>query len=201
MSCTTTSADAATDTELGRSIRFLEEIGIPVRETSLGNSFFNGISIEGGVIRIDHSKLRRDWPLADLFHEAGHIAVTPSIFRDRIPDDADDLARLYDEYLETHPNAFSGETEDPVARAILQSSEQEAIAWSYAAAVAANIDPRLVFPKTKDTFGGAGPSLRVQLEHGMHPGIQGLIAGGMTQSPRFKRGTAPFPNMVRWLQL
>lgn len=201
MSSTATTDLAATDSGLDQSIQFLEEIGIPVREAPLGSSFFNGISIEGGIIRLDQSKLRRDWPLADLFHEAGHIAVTPSIFRDRIPDDADDLARLYDEYLEAHPNAFSGEKEDPVARAILQSSEQEAIAWSYAAAVAAGIDPRLVFPKTKSTFGGAGPTLRIQLEHGMHPGIQGLIAGGMTQSPRFKQSAAAFPRMVRWLQL
>jgi hypothetical protein len=192
-------ADAAAD-DLDRSIRFLEGIGIPVRDEQLGTSFFNGISIKGGMIRLDRSKLRKDWPLADLFHEAGHIAVTPALFREQLPDDADALSALYDAYFESHPMAFSGDAEDPVARAILQSGEQEAIAWSYAATVAAGVDPRLVFPKAKAIFSGAGPTLRTQLEHGMHPGIQGLIAGGMTQSPRIRGNGAPFPQMVRWLQ-
>jgi hypothetical protein len=88
----------------------------------------------------------------DMMHEAGHIAVTPSLFRDQLDGNTNAVLPAMFAWLDAHPDAL-GYPEKPVARAIMQSSETEAIARSYAAALAAGIDSRLPFLKG---FGGDG---------------------------------------------
>ncbi|MFX4404600.1 hypothetical protein ABTA52_19785, partial [Acinetobacter baumannii] len=79
------------------------------------------------------------------------------------------------------------EPEDPLARKIMQAGEQEAIAWSYAAAIGADINPALAFPDHPIIFDGAGPYRAVGLSIGSHIGIHGLAAAGMTRLPHRAR--------------
>lgn len=178
-----------------RASSFLQSIGIAVvvdPEAARGG-FLPGLRVCGAAIIVTAAD---DDLAGDMMHEAGHIAVTPSLFRDQLDGNTEDIHPAMFAWLDAHPDAF-GDPEDPIARAIMQSSESEAIAWSYAAALAANIDTRLPFLKG---FGGDGLDIHHQVRHGQHLGIHGLAHGGMTDLPR-PRNAMPFPKMKRWMQI
>ena len=94
---------------------FLDRIGIPWTRATLGDKEF----LPG--IRLENGVLQFDeqqlsWP-GDLLHEAGHIATSPPSLR----------ASLNDK-LEVTP-----------------ADEMATLAWSYAAALACEIDSHIVF--------------------------------------------------------
>lgn len=169
---------------------FLDRIGIPVILSPGADGFLPGIRILGGSILVTAAD---DGLAGDLLHEAGHVAVVPALFRPLIDDDVSGLEPAFGEYIEAHPDGFSY-PEDPVCRGIIQSGEQEAAAWSYAAAVAAGIDPWLPFSKG---FNDEGRDVLERMRIRQHYGINGLAAGGMTRL----RGADAFPSMIRWLQV
>jgi len=107
----------------------------------------------------------------DLLHEAGHIAVTDPARRPTLCEPPRDAAE-----------------------------EMAAIAWSYAAALAAAIDPVLVFHA--HGYRGGGGYLIAAMEGGGGPGVPMLQYFGMTASSRDAEalGRAPFPQMTRWLR-
>ncbi|MBO9579524.1 MAG: hypothetical protein J7498_01375 [Sphingobium sp.] len=79
-----------------------------------------------------------------------------------------------------------------------QSGECEAVAWSYAAAAATEIDTHVPFYRG---FDGGGLALHDIVATGHYFGVHGLVAGGMTDQPRRPRSQALFPQMRRWLQI
>jgi len=106
----------------------------------------------------------------DLLHEAGHIAVT----------DPERRARL---------SQVEG---DP-------AEEMAAIAWSYAAALAAGIDPRVVFHEAG--YRGGGDALATAFANGHGPGTPMLGWFGMTREPGGPPRDAPdYPMMGHWLR-
>ena len=111
------------------------------------------------------------WP-GDLLHEAGHIAVT-----------------------------------DPAVRATLDEvssspgEELAAIAWSYAAAIAAEIDPDIVFHRDGYGRSGGGYLAEIFETSTCPPGMPLLAWYGMTIDPaRAEPGQVPYPRMLRWLR-
>ncbi len=123
-------------------------------------------------IDVRHGRLLVDpetlgWP-GDLLHEAGHIAVTDPAIR---------------ETLETIPH-------DP-------GEEMATIAWSYAAALAADVDPRLVFHAAG--YRGGGGWIADNFAEGRYMGVPLLQWFGMTRE-RSDEGLACFPAMLRWLR-
>lgn len=169
---------------------FLKTIGISVHVVPGVTGFLKHVRIVNGNILIDPVS---DAVCGSMLHEAGHIAVTPSLFRTAISDDAASAQAGMSAYLESCPNAF-GIEEDPIARGIMQSGETEAIAWSYAAAAAIGVDTALPFQLG---FDGEGMDLHTMIAVGSYFGINGLAAGGMT---RVRRPDA-FPKMIRWMQV
>ena len=172
---------------------FLESIGITVEVRHGTDGFLPGLRIEGCTILVAQAS---DEVVGDVLHEAGHVAVTPSLFREHLSDNVSDdrMNKLYEDYLAANPDGFSW-PEDPICRAILQADEQAAIAWSFAAALAIGIDTMLPF---KNGFEGGGEDVHLALSIGQHLGINGLRVGGMTG----RRGaTDGFPAMVRWMQI
>jgi hypothetical protein len=113
---------------------------------------------------------RLAWP-GDLLHEAGHIAVTDTAQR----------------------AALSDVSSDP-------AEEMAAIAWSYAAALAAGIDPRLVFHD--HGYRGGGGYLADNFAAGCYVGTPMLEYWGMAVPKRDVEacGVAPYPHMLRWLR-
>lgn len=152
--------------------------------------FNRGIWLESDLIVYDPSEAHA----GDLLHEAGHLAVLPSCIRAAVgPGDIERFTEpAITEYMRTHPNAF-GYPEDAVARACIQAGDSEAIAWSYAAAIDAKIDPWLVCQKG---FGDEemGESVFTGLKTGCHLGINGLRTAGFMDSVK------DFPRLKYWRQ-
>lgn len=169
--------------------RFLQSIGVSVEVAPGVTGFLDHVRIVNGRILVDPIS---DGVCVSMLHEAGHIAVTPSLFRHAMTDDASSTQADMDAYLAAHPDAF-GIDEDPVARGILQSGETEAIAWSYAAAATIGVDTMLPFLMG---FEGEGEDLHTMIAARGYFGINGLAAGGMTKI----RGADGFPKMIRWMQ-
>ncbi|CAN5503026.1 hypothetical protein BH10PSE14_BH10PSE14_31880 [soil metagenome] len=113
---------------------------------------------------------RLAWP-GDILHEAGHIAVTDPALRATLSDVSSDPAE-----------------------------EMATIAWSYAAALAAGIDPRLVFHD--QGYRGGGGYLADNFANGSYFGTPMLEYWGMAMPRRDAEahGPAPYPHMLRWLR-
>jgi len=155
-------------------ISFLETIGIPVSEGMIPPEleFLPGITIMHGGLVIDRNRLK--YP-GDLLHEAGHIAVLP-------PEERRAVRGVL-------PKTNHSDAE-----------EMMAIAWSYAAAVHLEIDPRIVFHD--DGYKGGGSSIAENFSEGRYFGVPMLQWCGLCLEPKqaaVKR-TLPFPHMLRWLR-
>jgi len=184
-------------TEVRRIVDFLRGIGIPVRLTDERvESFLPGVRItsEGLVVCEEDVKHPHD-----LFHEAGHLAVVPTRPWPHLDPAGTDFnappaafEAAVETYMAEHPDGLTSHPEDPVCRAILQMGEAEAIAWSYAAMVAAECDLDAMWHPPFDGFDGEAPDVYVGLSLGSHPGIHGLQTVGMTT-------TRTYPVMSRWL--
>src|SRR5215213_7680484 len=102
-----------------RIVDFLGGIGVPVEAAEVGeDAFLPGIAVDRGGLRYDEARLT--WP-GDLLHEAAHIAVAPPAARELMTGDV----------------AVPGLGMDLL--------EKAAVPWSYAAALAIDVDPALVF--------------------------------------------------------
>jgi hypothetical protein len=103
----------------------------------------------------------------DLLHEAGHIAVIDPALRPTV-------------------SAFDSNGGDEMA----------AIGWSYAAALAAGIDPRIVFHQ--DGYRGGGRSILENFAEGRFLGVPMLQYYGLARFPHDEG--EPYPAMTKWLR-
>ena len=106
----------------------------------------------------------------DLLHEAGHVAVT------------------------------APEMRNAPALAPTDGDEMAALAWSWAALKALDLDPAVVFHP--HGYKGGGQSLIDAFAGGGGPGTPLLQWYGMTATgtAAAEQGVDPFPNMLRWLR-
>ena len=184
-------------TETHRVADFLRSIGIPVTFTGVpADSFLPGVRVGARGLLVYEPDVAHPH---DLFHEAGHLAVVPTRFWPYLDEgtDFDDPPAAFTEqvsrYWAEHPDGLSSCPEDPVCRALLQMGESEAIAWSYAAMVAAGCDLDEYWGDDMVGFNGEGEAIRMCLDFRSYVGINGLQAAGMTT-------VRTFPTMKRWLQ-
>lgn len=135
--------------------------------------FLPGIRLERGVLLVDDSQLA--YP-GDLLHEAGHVAMTPAALRP----------------------SLSGAVDVPGLD--MASLEVAAVAWSYAAAVALDIDPAEVFHG--GGYRGKSAGLLATYGVGVYPGAHLLEEAGLTAtgSRADALGVEPYPHMRRWLR-
>lgn len=130
-----------------------------------------------------------------LLHEAGHVAVCPSKLRDHLNGDLDKIPG-WEELIQENLNSDDAQLQ----QAILQMGEDEVIAWSYAAAIAAGIQPEFAMQKIVSVdFDGnserVGYDMHQCLASGLHFGVNGLRAAGLLKS------TKDYPRLTRWMQL
>lgn len=159
---------------IDRIVGFLRDVGLGIDEGPVpDDAFLPGVRIASGRIVFERARLQ--WP-GDLLHEAGHLATTPASHRAKL---CDDLAAH-----EEHP--YGGEV--------------EATAWAYAAIVALELDPALLFHS--GGYQGRSPSLIATFSLGVFPGCQGLSKAGMTVIGEVarERGVPPYPHMLLWLR-
>ena len=109
---------------------------------------------------------RLQWP-GDLLHEGGHLAVTDPALRPTVSE-------------------FDSNGGDEMA----------AMAWSYAAALAAGIDPRVVFHD--HGYRGGGGHIAEGYADKRYIGLPMLQYYGLARFPHDEG--APYPAMIRWLR-
>jgi hypothetical protein len=172
-------------------------IGLDVRQISDTNfpntdikPFFPDIWLDRGKVYYNE----KTHP-GDLLHELGHLAVTPSWLRPYLKGNVEDwtyntsaeMQALEDEHKD---DPFFG----------CYGDEMAAIAWSYAAACAADIDDFLPFEQGFEINGeGTGEQLYESLnmsaigQYTYHDGIYHLVYFGMLQAEK------QFPNLCKWI--
>lgn len=160
--------------EREKIIHFLNQTGIQVIETQLpGDCFLPGLALDRNTILMDPERLQ--FP-GDLLHEAGHLAVTEPEERAKIGTDA------------MTPGWPS------------EGDEIAAILWSYAALHFLEIEPEVVFHP--HGYKGQSAWLIERFKNGDYIGLPLLEWMGLCNGPEkaAKTGTAPFPNMLKWLR-
>ena len=149
-------------------VAFLGDIGIPVAQAELDeDTVLPAMTVRGGVILYDPRRLERP---GDLLHEGGHIAMTDPALRPMVSD------------FGAAPSA--------------QGDEMGAIAWSWAAAIAAGLDPRVAFHP--DAYRGEGEWLQEVFAQGNYIGLPMLQYYGLAR--RSSDDGAPYPAMIKWLR-
>lgn len=174
-------------------VTFLQAIGLPVEWVDHwdGESFMD-------LVRIQHGGLvvQKEAAVADVLHEAGHLAVVPAPYRTWIHDDVDvGLERMLDA-IET----LALDPDDALPKAAMQAGEAEATAWAWAAGVHLGLAPHTIIADSD--YQGMGQSLRVALGRGCDPGIRGLCRAGFCGqgSLAAQRGLPVYPALAFWLQ-
>jgi hypothetical protein len=142
---------------------FFDKIGIQTKSVNeVRDCVVPGVSIHAGILHISASDLL--YP-GDILHEAGHIAVVPSAERQHLN------------------NLSIGARKDAAAE------EMMAIAWSYAAALHLNFDPKAVFHD--EGYKGGGSWIADAYQTGGTIGVPMLEWVGMTDE---------FPTMNTWVR-
>jgi hypothetical protein len=156
---------------LAQILAFLSSIEIVTQPCEVPpECFLPGVCIARGHLQYDASKLVAP---SDLLHEAGHIAVTPSIYRSQL--DGTLSPELACEY----------------------GGEIEAIAWSFAAATAIGLPLAELFHPLG--YRGQAPGLAFNFSLGVYPGAHGLIRAGLATDARIGTPGA-YPALQRWLR-
>jgi len=166
--------------------RELVNIGIETREKEDAQGFLDAVYIENGAILY-----RPDATASNILHEAGHLACIPAQFRKKATGDLDNIAREMCDYVGRHLES-GGDAEDPIVRAIMQCSDPEATAWSWAFGVHLGLAPEQIIED--GDYQGDGAEVRLMVSVGMYVGINGLRAAGMVHNPK------EWPKMTKWLQ-
>lgn len=175
-------------------VAFLNRVGVPVRVGTFGaEGFLPGVTVADGGLRVDPSHLVA---AGDLLHEAGHIAVVPRDLRPHLGNDLQgSLAQA----------AARAGVADADLDLVNRLGEPMAIAWSYAALLAADLPVNCVFfPGSYNLFGANPEALLHLLRSGNSFGVDGLARLGLTGNEGihrllFDNGLPPFPQMTRWL--
>lgn len=152
---------------------FLTEIGIEVKHAGINDqTFLPGILVENGKILVDETKLT--YP-GDLLHEAGHLALAPALLR----------------------SSLSGEVVLPGVK--MEPVEVGTMAWSYAAALYLQLDPKVVFHD--GGYGGASESLLANFGLGVYLGVNVLQEAGLAVigARAIEVGLPSYPQMLKWL--
>lgn len=172
---------------VARVLGFLKGIGIPCRYGNVGRSFINNVFIKDGGLVINSKSV-----VADILHEAGHIAIIPSNLRHHAKGDLEALelevskaldAITYDQWA----------NDDPAAKALLQLSDTEATAWAWAAGKHLDIPEPLIIED--EHYDGNGASMRIMLGVGQYLGINGMVASRMLSK------ISDYPILQRWTQI
>lgn len=171
---TTSPAFDQEDIILNKAIDFLSQIGLQVHFRNIGGPcFLPGLSITAGEIVVDLEQLK--YP-GDILHEAGHLAVVPAVERKEL-------------------NATAIEK-----RPMREAEEMMAIAWSYAACVHLDINPRFVFHD--EGYKNGGSHIAENFEQGHYFGVPMLQWTGMAlEKIKEDEPEKPvYPAMLKWLR-
>lgn len=175
-----------------QAIGFLSGIGLELVQVGSieGESFLEDVRVVAGALHyVAGAKA------CNLLHEAGHIAVVPARFRHLMNDDVELGTKEMFKQMELE-GVPPGSREWEI---VLQASEVEATAWSWAAGKAAGIPDEMIIEDW--CFNGEGPVTRSMLRARRHYGINGLAHAGFCRtSESDRRPGLVYPHLNFWLQ-
>ena len=159
--------------EVNKVLDFLNTIGVAVVEKKLPNdTFLPGLSIGANCLEIDFEKLL--YP-GDILHEAGHLAVTPSVQRNLIG------------------------TKDMPEEWPTQGDEIASMLWSFAALKHLNLPIDFVFHA--NGYKNQSGWFIENYSNGNYMGLPLLQWMGLTTSETNETNKdIAFPNMIKWLR-
>lgn len=167
-----------------RVISFLNSIGIRTVEGRASTTgFLPNIKVRRGILFYNHKT-----NAADLLHNAGHIAVIPAKYRLLCTGNMEKAVQKIWRIAEKTNDDSS------VFRALMQASETEAIAWSWAVGKHLGLRGKEIITDDKSHFKGIGADIRAMLKANCYFGINGLREAGMVESVK------TFPRLTRWTQ-
>ena len=156
---------------LAKVVKFLNDIGIETRAATLpADCFLPGVEISAGGLKFDVSQL---FAASDLLHEAGHLAVSPKVFRAQLGGQLNAEQQL------------------------LHGGEIEAIAWSFAAAQHLGMPLEELFHR--DGYRGNAAGLALNFSVGVYPGVNGLIGAGLAIAAPLGAANS-YPKLIKWLR-
>jgi hypothetical protein len=175
--------------DLSVAIKFLQQIGILVVVEPGADGFLPHCRIVEGCLLVDPR-----CPVSNLLHEAGHLAIIPSIYRAWVSDDiVMGISRMFEDAMGRglHPD-------HPLIRAVMQTSDREATAWAWAVGNHLGIAEDKIILDSEYEAGGY--VIRAELRQRAYPGINGLAHAGFC-STRIPHGGLPvYPQLAFWLQ-
>ena len=179
-------------------IESLRGLGVPIElsEAPREGTFISGVWIDRGVLYVHLDSLVAP---GDLFHEAGHLAIVPPAFRQYITPGNLEESEFWTKMSEFMQLGGLGRyPECPVARALMQCSETEAMAWSYAAAVEIGYPPLKVFffddvELEEQPYEGDGEAITMAFSMKSHFGVNGMHHAKMCNMREY-------PKMLKWMQ-
>jgi len=152
--------------QTARIVTFLNNIGIPTAEATLPEDTVLPAMTVRDGVLL-YDPARLERP-GDLLHEGGHIAVTDPALRATVSDFDEDRG----------------------------GDEMAATAWSWAAAIAAGLDPRVAFHP--DAYRGEGEWLQETFAQGHYIGLPILQYYGLARRPNDEG--EQYPAMIKWLR-
>jgi dienelactone hydrolase len=179
----------------GLAVSFLREQGIECHSVHGTGGFVPGVRIVSGALHYDPDVACT----ANLLHEAGHVAILPSIYRAQANDDISKVARKMLAEVFEAPDV---DPDSPQACAAMQCSDPEATAWAYSAGRHLGIPDELVIRDTD--YQSEGDQIRLALKAGAYAGINGLARAGfcvVTRTAAAVTGRPRYPTLSRWLQI
>lgn len=173
------------------AMQFLCSIGLSVQVEAGACGFIEHVAVVEGGLRADPQA-----PASGLLHEAGHLAVMPTRFRHFLSGNLGEGMRRAFAALDQLDLA----PDDPLLRAMLQTSDPEVTAWAWAAGKAIGLPDQMIIED--DDYQGEGEGIRIALAANSYLGINGLSHAGfcvVRQNPY--RPLPVYPELAHWLQL
>ncbi|WP_236467711.1 hypothetical protein [Pseudomonas syringae] len=172
------------------AMKFLVSIGLPVQVEAGACSFIEHVAVFEGGLRVDSQA-----HASGLLHEAGHLAVMPARFRHFLSGNlSEGMSRAFAEL-----DQLGLEPDDPLMRAMLQTSDPEVTAWAWAAGKAIGLPDEMIIED--DDYQGEGEAIRISLAANAYVGIYGLSHAGFCVVRRNPYRPLPvYPELAQWLQ-
>jgi hypothetical protein len=172
----------------------LNAIGIETVFADEASGFLENIRIVNGTLHLCPA-----CDASDVLHEAGHLAIIPRRYRAMANDDLDVLTKFMlddlDRYADEGPDS-------PIYRAVIQCSDVEATAWSFAFGKHLGLaDEEIIKDDQYPDVNGVpqGAEVRFCLAANAYFDINGLAHAGFCSTNRFGR-LPVYPQLAYWTQ-
>lgn len=175
-----------------KAMDFLASIGLAVSVVEGAQGFLKRVAIVAGGLQVDPRAA-----VSDLLHEAGHVAIMPSLYRHYLTGDIKGGMKAMYADIETQ----NLDPDGPLWRAAIQVRDECATAWAFAAGTALGLPAEQIIQDHE--YQGDGDWIRLALSLNSYLGVNGLAHAGfcvVRANPYSKDERPVYPALAYWLQ-